>query len=436
MKAYEVLSWGDGTNALVRVAADAKRAFLVFRGFRVRLVENNTVFEYTVALKETKKLATFLVCVTNPHCTEKHTVESRLANAPASAFPSFYAAKDARDAVLLPPGDDLDTRLALFSAQVAARCAPLAALPVSPMSELLTRAPRAEATDFCGARRNVKGNRYNLFPAHQGTVGFGLSAGKFIPAHAYFVRYTGEIISVREEDRRERRRRYRGDTRSYTMVLPDKSARIDALRTGGLGRYANHSCAPNSVFIEDTESEVWIVALSDIGPGEFITVNYGWQDEAGCQCGAPGCTSTFAAPEEAANLADCPRQLVAPPPPPRRAAVKQRADRTASAPHRAAVRAAVRDFLRQAVYIGTIAGKRLHESESTHVPKADVLKAYNRRRTAIQLTATSFGRFVSVVFGGNKVAYTTSNARVGPGGKQVHTMRFGPLGALRVFFSL
>jgi hypothetical protein len=94
----------------------------------------------------------------------------------------------------------------------------------------------------------------------------------------------------------------------------------------------------------------------------------------------------------------------------------------------------VRAFLAHAVKIGTIAGTRLHESVPTHVPKADVLKAYNRRRTATQLTATAFGRFVAVVFGGNRVAYTTSSAKVGRGGKQVHTMRFGPLGALRVFF--
>jgi len=71
---------------------------------------------------------------------------------------------------------------------------------------------------------------------------------------------------------------------------------IDACRKGGLGRFVNHSCAPNA------ETQKWVVrgelaigmfATSDIKAGEEITFDYNFERYGDkplrCLCGAPSC---------------------------------------------------------------------------------------------------------------------------------------------------
>jgi SET domain-containing protein len=75
---------------------------------------------------------------------------------------------------------------------------------------------------------------------------------------------------------------------------------IDATKKGGIGRFANHSCNPNS------EVQKWVVGRrlrmgiftkQDVIKGEEITFNYNvdryGHDAQICYCGEPNCVGTI-----------------------------------------------------------------------------------------------------------------------------------------------
>ena len=65
-------------------------------------------------------------------------------------------------------------------------------------------------------------------------------------------------------------------------------------------RIINHSCAPNCEAELENE-RIWIVATRDIGAGEEITFNYGYDledyKEYVCRCGSPQCVGYIVAEE-------------------------------------------------------------------------------------------------------------------------------------------
>ena len=71
-------------------------------------------------------------------------------------------------------------------------------------------------------------------------------------------------------------------------------------------RFLNHSCAPNCEAQQDDENRIGIVALRDIGQGEELTFNYGydlseWRDYP-CRCGAASCLGFIVAAEHHAEV--------------------------------------------------------------------------------------------------------------------------------------
>ena len=61
-------------------------------------------------------------------------------------------------------------------------------------------------------------------------------------------------------------------------------------------RYLNHSCEPNCELVMwHTEEgavkpEVWVHATRAIQPGDQLTINYRWPEDAfACLCGTPSC---------------------------------------------------------------------------------------------------------------------------------------------------
>ena len=75
-------------------------------------------------------------------------------------------------------------------------------------------------------------------------------------------------------------------------------------------RYVNHSCQPNCELVEvhltweddlPDEWELWLETLTDIEPGEQLTIDYGWTADVAipCGCGSPNCRGWIVAEEEA-----------------------------------------------------------------------------------------------------------------------------------------
>ncbi len=116
-------------------------------------------------------------------------------------------------------------------------------------------------------------------------TGLGLFAVKPIAKRAYIATYRGKRIATAEAQRRERRfgARY--------MFEIDRRWTIDGASRRNLGRYLNHSCAPNAEPLLRSGKMVF-VALRAIAPGEEITYDYGedyfdlYIRPAGCRCAA------------------------------------------------------------------------------------------------------------------------------------------------------
>ncbi|SRR6266545_4703762 len=100
--------------------------------------------------------------------------------------------------------------------------------------------------------------------------------------------YTGEKISNAEANRRAHRRRLR-------ICEIDNSWSVDGSRGGNGTHYINHSCEPNA-YMRIAYGHILFMALSDIRPGEEITIDYEstlHSDRKRCTCGASSCRGTI-----------------------------------------------------------------------------------------------------------------------------------------------
>ncbi|HEX3938812.1 MAG TPA: SET domain-containing protein-lysine N-methyltransferase [Xanthobacteraceae bacterium] len=114
-------------------------------------------------------------------------------------------------------------------------------------------------------------------------TGLGLFAVRPLAQRATIATYRGKRIATAEAQRRERRfgARY--------MFEIDRRWTIDGSSRRNLGRYLNHSCAPNAEAVLRA-GKIVFVALRAIAPGEEITYHYGEEyfalyiKPAGCRC--------------------------------------------------------------------------------------------------------------------------------------------------------
>jgi SET domain-containing protein len=107
------------------------------------------------------------------------------------------------------------------------------------------------------------------------------------------IEYVGERISKCESLKRCER------NNEYIFALDDKHD-LDGNVSWNPARFLNHSCAPNcEAQLED--DHIWIVALRDVGAGDELTFNYGYDledyKEYPCRCGSPGCVGYIVAEE-------------------------------------------------------------------------------------------------------------------------------------------
>jgi histone-lysine N-methyltransferase ASH1L len=116
--------------------------------------------------------------------------------------------------------------------------------------------------------------------------GLGVKTTEMIKEGDFVLEYDGEIVSdtvYRERTRTE----YTTENRYYGMGL-ESGLVVDAHRSGGEGRFVNHSCDPNCVtqkWSVDGRCRVALFALRDILPDEELTFDYKFSlfDPAGGQ---------------------------------------------------------------------------------------------------------------------------------------------------------
>jgi len=117
------------------------------------------------------------------------------------------------------------------------------------------------------------------------TTGLGLFAARPIANKATIVTYRGKRIPTAEAHRRERR------SGAKYMFEVNRRWSIDGSSRRNLGRYLNHSCAPNAEAVLRA-GKIVFVALRVIAPGEEITLDYGEEyfelyiEPSGCRCAA------------------------------------------------------------------------------------------------------------------------------------------------------
>jgi len=125
--------------------------------------------------------------------------------------------------------------------------------------------------------------------------GRGLYATADIEEGTDIIQYVGEKITKKESTRRalewEESARKSGEGLVYIFELDDKYD-IDGRLGENPARYMNHSCDGNCEAI-NYDGEIWIVARRDIGKGEELVYDYGYDMEHfldhPCQCGADNC---------------------------------------------------------------------------------------------------------------------------------------------------
>jgi uncharacterized protein len=135
--------------------------------------------------------------------------------------------------------------------------------------------------------------------------GRGIFAARRIRKGERVIEYTGEVISVEEEQRR-----YDDDamSRHHTFLFQiDEKTTIDATRKGGIARYINHSCDPNCEAVWE-EGRIFIEAIKNIQTGVELTYDYNYEHDGEltpdistfyfCRCGAENCRGTIIRPAE------------------------------------------------------------------------------------------------------------------------------------------
>ncbi|KAJ7619409.1 histone methyltransferase [Roridomyces roridus] len=125
--------------------------------------------------------------------------------------------------------------------------------------------------------------------------GFGLRAESDITKDTFIYEYLGDVVNPTSFKKRMRDYAEEGIRHFYFMML-QRDEFIDATKSGGIGRFANHSCNPNCYVAKWTVGahvRMGIFAKRKIAKFEELTFNYnvdryGHQAQQ-CYCGEPNC---------------------------------------------------------------------------------------------------------------------------------------------------
>jgi SET domain-containing protein len=118
--------------------------------------------------------------------------------------------------------------------------------------------------------------KYKISVARSRIHGRGLFAGERIPPDVWVMKYEGEKISRKEGARRDRFYL----TIGYNALFDAETHYIDGLIGGNDSVYINHSKTPNLEALLH-RGGVWFRTLRQIGKGEELTFDYGFDPIAG-----------------------------------------------------------------------------------------------------------------------------------------------------------
>uniref|UniRef100_A0A0K0DW65 [histone H3]-lysine(4) N-trimethyltransferase n=1 Tax=Strongyloides stercoralis TaxID=6248 RepID=A0A0K0DW65_STRER len=124
--------------------------------------------------------------------------------------------------------------------------------------------------------------------------GYGLFALEDINPNEMIIEYVGEKIRSTVCDAREKAYERRGMGSSYFFRI-DEQCVIDATLKGGVARFINHCCVPNSyarIISVGKDPRIVIYSKRLIKKGEEITYDYKFpieDEKIPCLCGHPGC---------------------------------------------------------------------------------------------------------------------------------------------------
>ncbi|MGZ3157721.1 MAG: SET domain-containing protein [Burkholderiaceae bacterium] len=131
--------------------------------------------------------------------------------------------------------------------------------------------------------------------------GKGVFATRTIPAGAFVIEYTGEVISSKQAVRRYNPS---PDNPTHTFYFSLESGKV--IDGGNDARWINHACEPNCEAREE-DGHIFIYALRDIDAGEELNYDYGLVVEERytpaikrayeCRCGTSSCRHTMLAPK-------------------------------------------------------------------------------------------------------------------------------------------
>jgi histone-lysine N-methyltransferase ASH1L len=147
------------------------------------------------------------------------------------------------------------------------------------------------------AARMKKGGPYDVGVEVIGTNnrGFGVRACRTFAPGEIIMEYTGEIITEYESERRMIEEYSKSD--NYYLMQFDRGLVIDGTK-GSMGRFVNHSCAPNCEVRmmrgADDKAHMGIFAGDEgVMTGEELTYDYNFDNfgssKQQCHCGAPTC---------------------------------------------------------------------------------------------------------------------------------------------------
>ncbi|KAF8804407.1 hypothetical protein BYT27DRAFT_7107098 [Phlegmacium glaucopus] len=171
-----------------------------------------------------------------------------------------------------------------------------------PYSDCINRLTQVEClAEDCRCRSYCQNQRFqqkqyaNIEIVLTEKKGYGLRAETDIAKDAFIYEYVGDVVNPGSFKKRMREYAEEGIQHFYFMML-QKDEFIDATKSGGIGRFANHSCNPNCYVAKwtvGTHVRMGIFAKRDVKLHEELTFNYnvdryGHQAQE-CYCGEPMC---------------------------------------------------------------------------------------------------------------------------------------------------
>lgn len=147
-------------------------------------------------------------------------------------------------------------------------------------------------------RKRTDPNLADLYVSKSHIHGLGVFPRNSIQKGATILEFFGEIVRESVSNVRERRYLDAGMQNFYMFSLVSRGGQadrfcLDSTRKGGIGRFINHCCLPNTQ-AETHERGIVIRTIRNVGSGEEITLDYKMREgREKCRCRAENCSGVL-----------------------------------------------------------------------------------------------------------------------------------------------